>query len=640
MFRLRPARLQVKLTLTFLVTLLLPAAMIAVYTSHSQTNHLIQNAVENQLNEARTKARLVELAFNRATADVVFLTQGAAITSYAEAVSAGDSPAQSAALERLKTSFAAFSRNMQVYDQVRLLGLDGMERVGVNYRDGDALVVPVAELQNQAGHDYFDEALELARGQVFTSALHLNVERGQIELPHKPVIRFSTPLYSGNRLVGVVVTTMLADTFLSLVTADQPEARAFLIDASDGTYLAGPDAGRLFGRDLQTGSSFFTDFPNDASAMLVRDEGALFGTGDQPDTLVSFSRVRPPGQDSINWMLYLTLPTHTVLSQLDGLRNDILTIAGFSLLGAVALSLIVTRGLAHPIVQLATAARQIGQGQLDTPIPVPAHRDEITELAEAFAVMAKELHHTVTTMEATIASRTRDLETAAQVNAQISTILDTNRLLQDVVDLTKERFRLYHAHIYLLDDSGTTLRLASGAGHVGRQMVAEGKQIALDNPQSIVAQAARTRRGVIINDVTTASTFLPNPLLPDTRAELAVPLVARGQLLGVLDVQSAETGYFSQNTLAVIELMAGQIASAISNARLYEAAERTSRHEQALGKIDRKIQGAVTMDDILKTTVRELGKALRVPYTAIELQLPEEATTPESAPSGYSSAAE
>ncbi len=215
----------------------------------------------------------------------------------------------------------------------------------------------------------------------------------------------------------------------------------------------------------------------------------------------------------------------------------------------------------------------------------------------------------------------RDLEAVVGVGTQVASILEVNRLLNEVSDLTKERLRLYHAHIYLLDESGDILRLTAGAGAVGRQMVAEKRSIAIDNPNSIVASAARSRRGVVINDVRASVTFLPHPLLPDTRAELAVPLIARGELLGVLDVQSNEVNYFTQQTLTVMELMASQVAVAISNARLYEYAERTSRHERALGSIDRGIQSAVDLDEILQSTVRELGKALRVPHTVIQLQV-------------------
>jgi GAF domain-containing protein/HAMP domain-containing protein len=290
------------------------------------------------------------------------------------------------------------------------------------------------------------------------------------------------------------------------------------------------------------------------------------------------------------------------------------------LIVVVLIATLVARLITRPIVRLTRTTEQFAAGDLNLRAEVGS-RDEIGSLAFGFNTMAEQLQDLVGTLEQRVANSTRDLQTVADVNAQISTVLDENRLLQDVVDLTKERFRLYHAHIYLVNSTGDTLVLTSGAGHVGRQMVSEVRTIAMNNPQSIVANAARSRKGVIINDVTESKTFLPHPLLPDTLSELAVPLIARGQLLGVLDVQSDKAGFFSSDMLSVVELLAGQIAVAISNARLYENAERTSRHERALGNIDRKIQDAVDMDEILQVTVRELGKALRVPYTAIELRL-------------------
>jgi len=245
-------------------------------------------------------------------------------------------------------------------------------------------------------------------------------------------------------------------------------------------------------------------------------------------------------------------------------------------------------------------------------------------LAQRQAETLEELRRSRTSLQAAVIDseiRSTELQTVVDVGTQVSTILEVERLLRDVSDLTKERLRLYHSHIYLLNSAADTMVLAAGSGAVGRQMVAEKRAIGLDNAHSIVATAARTRKEVIANDVRQSSTFLPHPLLPDTRSELATPLIARGELIGVIDVQSDMVDFFSPSKVSVVELMAAQVAIAISNARLYETSERISRRERALGTIDRKIQGAVSMDEILQTTVRELGKALRVPYTAIELQM-------------------
>ncbi|NDJ85285.1 MAG: HAMP domain-containing protein [Chloroflexi bacterium] len=265
-----------------------------------------------------------------------------------------------------------------------------------------------------------------------------------------------------------------------------------------------------------------------------------------------------------------------------------------------------------------TAAFAAGEFSLRAKVTNP---DEIGELAGAFNAMAARLENLVTNLEKNVETRTRDLQAVVEVSSRIVTILDVDRLLQDVSDLVKERFDLYQAQVYLLNDKGDALVLKAGAGYIGELMVAEGRTIALNDLNSVVANAARSYKGLVVNDVTKSADFLPHPLLPDTRSETAVALVARGQLLGVIDVQSDQQNYFTEDLYTILTVLASQIATAISNARLFETADQISRHERALGNISRSIQGATDVEDVLQATVRELGKALRVPYTAIELQL-------------------
>ncbi len=162
-----------------------------------------------------------------------------------------------------------------------------------------------------------------------------------------------------------------------------------------------------------------------------------------------------------------------------------------------------------------------------------------------------------------------ELETVAQVSTVASTLLDAGLLLQKVVDLTKSRFGLYHAHVYLLDEAEDALVLSAGAGEVGQQMVAAGWRIPLAHAQSLVIQAARSRQGVIVNDVRGAPGFLPNPLLPDTRAEMAVPMIVGDRLLGVLDVQSDTIDRFTDEDVRIQTTLAAQVAVALQNARSY-----------------------------------------------------------------------
>jgi PAS domain S-box-containing protein len=221
--------------------------------------------------------------------------------------------------------------------------------------------------------------------------------------------------------------------------------------------------------------------------------------------------------------------------------------------------------------------------------------------------------------EEAIVQRAAELATVARVSSAAATILDADKLLLEVVNLTKEQFGLYHSHIYMLNEAGDTLVLAAGAGEPGRQMVANGLSIPLDREQSLVARAARDRQGVIVNDVTQAPDFLANPLLPDTRSELAVPLIVGDRVLGVFDVQSDRVDRFTPEDVNIQSTLASQIAVALQNVRAFSQAQRLAERETTLNVIGQKIQSATTVEAVLQIAARELGRALGAPLTIAQL---------------------
>ena len=245
-----------------------------------------------------------------------------------------------------------------------------------------------------------------------------------------------------------------------------------------------------------------------------------------------------------------------------------LGLMALTLVIAVGIAFLTTRSIVTPISQLVTIAENITSGNFE--VNAQAQRgDEIGVLATAFNTMSSRLRDLIGTLEQRVADRTKALASVAEVSTAASTILETDKLLQEVVDLTKERFGFYHAHIYLLNDTGDTLVLTSGAGEPGRKMVAEGRSIPLDREQSLVARAAREKRGVTVNDVTQTRDFLPNPLLPDTHSEMAVPMTVGEQVIGVFDVQSEIVGRFTDADISVQITLASQVAAAVLNARSY-----------------------------------------------------------------------
>ncbi|MEW5956649.1 MAG: GAF domain-containing protein [Chloroflexota bacterium] len=223
-----------------------------------------------------------------------------------------------------------------------------------------------------------------------------------------------------------------------------------------------------------------------------------------------------------------------------------------------------------------------------------------------------------------LAKQAGELKTVVEVSTAVSTIREVNRLLQAVVDLTKEQFHLYHTHIYVLDEMGATLDLAAGAGEVGRQMVAEGWRIPLSREQSLVARAARTGQGVIVNDVRENPGWLPNPLLPDTRSELAVPMLMGERVLGVLDLQSAEINRFSDEDARIQTALAAQIAVALENARLFAGREQASlmlekrvKELDCLNDIGQEMELAPAVPALLQWVTERIPPAMRYPELAL-----------------------
>ena len=203
-----------------------------------------------------------------------------------------------------------------------------------------------------------------------------------------------------------------------------------------------------------------------------------------------------------------------------------------------------------------------------------------------------------------LAQRAHQLETVATLSTTASTVLDPDLLLQDVVNLTKERFGIYHAHIYLTDVDGENLMLGSGAGEIGRQMVAEQHSISINDKYSQVARAAREQKPIIIDNVQSQPGFELNPLLPETLSEMSIPMIIGDKVIGVFDVQSRHLEGFSKEDASIYTTLAAQVAVALQNARLYveQAATVTQLRE---------------LDRLKSTFLATMSHELRTPLNSI-----------------------
>lgn len=240
----------------------------------------------------------------------------------------------------------------------------------------------------------------------------------------------------------------------------------------------------------------------------------------------------------------------------------------------ICIFILIANRLSRPYATLLAKSQPIAEGALSVEI-APMGNYEVDRLALAFNKLTQELRDQIETSEQRISERTRALETVVQslkstteITQHITMILDLDELLQYIVDNIQKTFGFYYVHIYLAEDEAQTLVMAQGSGEVGRQLKAQGHQVKLG--EGIVGKVAETNQYFLSNEVDKTPDFVRNPLLPDTSAELAVPLRKGEQVLGVLDIQARQTDRFEPQDLPLIQSIANQTAVAVDNARLFK----------------------------------------------------------------------
>ncbi|MEW5871587.1 MAG: ATP-binding protein [Chloroflexota bacterium] len=266
------------------------------------------------------------------------------------------------------------------------------------------------------------------------------------------------------------------------------------------------------------------------------------------------------------------------------------------ILAAILAVTITTRQIlervANPLAILRARVEDIRDGKLNQMVSIDT-QDEMGELAAALDKMSAEvlnsrqrLESYARTLEERVAERTQEAErralqaqTAAEIAHASSSILDLEELLALSVELICQRFTMNYVGLFLLDDHSQFAVLRAGTGEAGRQLLSQGHKLAMDD-NSMVGWCIQNMQSRIALDVTKEPTHFFNPLLASTRSEIALPLITRGEVIGGLTVQSKEINAFKPSDVTILQTMAGQLANAIGNARLYQEVQLEKQHAE------------------------------------------------------------
>jgi GAF domain-containing protein/HAMP domain-containing protein len=253
----------------------------------------------------------------------------------------------------------------------------------------------------------------------------------------------------------------------------------------------------------------------------------------------------------------------------------------------LTLSWFTIRQAFQPIDALTDAVAAISAGDLTRAAPVESE-DEIGTLARNFNSMTEQVRELVGGLEERVAERTAELERrAAQLQAVAdlshvtTSMMDLDELLHQAVDLVNERFNLYHTSLFLLDETGRWAEYRAGAGEVGRLIEAQRLRLEIGGA-SMTGWCTAYAQPRIAQDVNQEALHQAHTLLPDTRSEAVLPLIARGRVIGALDAQSSKIDAFSPGNVTLLRTVADQIAIAIDNVRLLTEVQESLAEAQAV----------------------------------------------------------
>ncbi len=410
------------------------------------------------------------------------------------------------------------------------------------------------------------------------------------------VTRFSTRLLQDlvsqtNGLAGSQSYGVLLDNnLLQLADGNDATLNFKLVSPVTPLYLADLQA-KTRVPQLPAGYRYSLQRPDLASplsAMLAPNSKAtpFFNVEDAPGS-GHLNQVAVSKLNSKPWLLAFFQPREVFLAPVQRQTSTTLTLAALIAVIVTAGAVLAAQVLADPLTRLTSTAEKVAAGDLEVRAQVSS-RDEIGALATTFNSMTGRLSEMITMLESRVAQRTGQLQAAADIGRATASVRSLDELLRLALDLIRDRFGFYHASIFLVDAASHAAVLRESTGPVGAQLKARGHKLGIGS-QSLIGWVTANRRPRVALDVADDPFHFKNPLLPDTRSELAIPLIVGERLLGALDVQSTQANAFGPGDVQVLQTLADQLSVAIENAQLFQ---RTQASLNELSTLYQRMTGA------------------------------------------------
>jgi GAF domain-containing protein/HAMP domain-containing protein len=421
-----------------------------------------------------------------------------------------------------------------------------------------------------------------------------------------------TPIYDvKGKFIGVAGVDLQFGQIGNYIGAVRPTPQSFalLID-QNGKVLAYPGPVQLDIVDKTIGqfAEQYTSvaFQQLGEQMIAGKSGVseLLDPLTGLDTFIAYHPIEATG-----WSVAVLIPRADVVGSIDQMGHAIL---GFTLAALIAfafIGLLLSEIVVRPLIRLTRTATTISAGNLKQ-IAVIERNDEIGVLASTLNTITGHLSDLIDSLETRVEVRTAQLQAGADVGQAATSVLNPDQLLKTVVNLITDRFGFYYAAAFIVDDSGKWAVLDEATGDSGRKLKELGHKLEVGG-QSMVGTCIAEHKPKIALDVGAEAVRFVNPLLPDTRSEIALPLIVGNRVLGALDVQSAQAAAFDEANTNVLQSMADQIAVALNNAAQYSheqvRAKQTAALLSALPELTVRTSQAALFEQIIQLAMRLLN---------------------------------
>lgn len=443
-----------RIYVAFLAAAALPVLVAGLVGIHYSVEALKAETLLHLERDVSSRAASLGRFFDQVTGELVLLTQTPVVGDLADTLARADAATLEQARERVERLFLAFVRAYPHVYQLRYLDNRGHEFIRVDRQGQQIVAVAPAALQDKSDRYYVHEAQRLDPGQVYVSPLDLNVERGQVEVPERPVIRFATPVADRKgRPRGTLIINLHADFMLDQIQqmAGQRGGRAYLFDRS-GFFVSrsAQDAAQSRALRRESAEALADTFTR---PLLARILELQHGTQDLGDWIVAYAPITigrtlaERSDNSMEWSIASSFPRARLFEAVFNL---------YLLYGVLALCLAATalggyalsRHLLRPLSALSRESEEIARGNFSHRVEVRGH-DEIAWLGQRFNDMAARLEQSYHSLER------QKGQLADEVHARTMQLERERSNLAAIIENTADG---------LLElDAGGTIELANGA---------------------------------------------------------------------------------------------------------------------------------------------------------------------------------